>query len=93
MVFPVGMGFKMKKQIRQKGQVTVEIVLVLVISLAMAQVLRLAIKEKQIVQEFITTPWLVVSGMMESGTWKKKGEAISEHPLSHKKKVVTITAK
>lgn len=76
---------------KNKGQVTVEIVLVLVISLAMLQTLKLAIKEKQIVGEFITTPWLFVGGMMESGAWKKKGEAMESHPLADNKKVITIT--
>ena len=71
----------MKNKKSQSGQMTVEMVLILVILLGIASFVNTQLKEQEILQKFISVPWVMVSNMMESGVWKSdRNEARRLHP-------------
>lgn len=65
----------------QKGQATVEMVLLLSAMVAMSYFVLKNFKETtKPVYNFISGPWKTIGGMIESGSWAKRPDAISNHP-------------
>jgi len=70
---------KAKKSL--KGQMTVEMTLILIALVGLVGFATERFKEYEVLQNFITTPWKVVSHMMEFGVWEKDRETAKlQHP-------------
>ena len=63
-----------------KGQMVVEIVLILSIFVSSIYFLSRQFNNIEPFDAFVTGPWKTVAGMIESGTWKKKQLARGDHP-------------
>ena len=64
-----------------KGQMTIEMVLILTALVTMSYfVLKKFDEEIEPVTNFVVAPWVTVKGMMESGIWKDVDAARKEHP-------------
>ena len=65
----------------QKGQMTVEMVLILTfLTFTSYWVLNKFDADVKPVKQFVVGPWETVKGMMESGIWAKRGAATEKHP-------------
>lgn len=68
----------------QKGQATVEMVLLLALMVAMSYLVLEFFKgddrRNQPVYNFISGPWKTIGGMIESGSWAKRSDAMPDHP-------------
>ena len=68
----------------QKGQATVEMVLLLSLMVIMSYLVlkffKSEDKESQPVYNFISGPWKTIGGMIESGSWAKRSNARPNHP-------------
>ena len=65
----------------KKGQMTVEMVLLLVALMSTVYLARdVLVDDAEMVDQFIFGPWKTIAGMIESGVWKEKTQAIPEHP-------------
>lgn len=70
----------MKKLRSQKGQMTVEAVLLLVIFVAFANVATRAIKEKEFLAQMVSGPWSFLQGMVQNGVWAEANSGSDLHP-------------
>ena len=76
----------MRKQNKKKGQMTVEMVLILTVLILLSYKMRDVLfnpsePEKNALYKFVTAPWQAVLVMMESGIWETKEEKGRElHP-------------
>ena len=64
----------------QKGQATVEMVLLLAVMVTMSYLVLKGFKEGKLVYNFISGPWKTIGGMIESGNWAKRQDAMENHP-------------
>ena len=71
------MSIRMKSQ---KGQATVEMVLLLAVMVTMSYLVLESFKSGKPVYKFISGPWKTISGMIESGNWAKRQDAMLNHP-------------
>ena len=67
----------------QKGQLMVEAVLLMAITVSLSLVVTKYLQESQFAQKLVAKPWSTLSGMIECGVWT--GCAIDGHPNSHKR--------
>lgn len=63
----------------QKGQMTIEAVLLLVIMVAMFTVVHRQISSRNMLSSIVRGPWEYVSGMISNGVWKA-GDSKKMHP-------------
>ena len=69
--------------LQKRGQVTVELILLLVIFVTIAKVIQGAINDRG--DSLIEKPWKdKISGMIESGNWGTRNEAKKMHPVTNK---------
>ena len=74
----------------QKGQMTIEMVLILTALITMSYfVLKKFDEDIEPVTKFVVAPWVTVKGMMESGIWLEAGDAREKHP-NHWAKMRTV---
>ena len=72
---------KINNHYKIKGQAMVELVLIMALLLGAAVLVRSQFIEKEnIFTAFITTPWKRIGGMMESGVWEERDQALASHP-------------
>jgi hypothetical protein len=64
----------------QRGQMTVEAVLLLVIFVGIFLVTQRIFKEKNYLSQIVSGPWSYMRGMVESGVWMEAEAARSKHP-------------
>ena len=66
-----------------KGQITVEIILLLSLFLFFTTIISTVLKDSEVAKTIIGKPWKMVSGMIESGTWaESNGDDIHQsHPV------------
>ena len=65
----------------QSGQMTLEMVLLLVALFGFVSFASTQLKEQEVLKQFITSPWVAVSNMMQSGVWNiNREEAKRNHP-------------
>ena len=65
----------------RKGQVTLEMVLLLAAMVTMSYFVLKNFKETtEPVYNFISGPWETIKGMIESGAWAKRPDAMLNHP-------------
>jgi len=65
---------------QKRGQITVEMVLLLAVMVAAVYMVQAGFKEHKPVYNFISGPWKTIGGMMESGSWAKRKPARENHP-------------
>jgi hypothetical protein len=76
----------MKPSLRnQKGQMTMEAVLLLVIIVAMFTLVHRQISDRNMLSSLVRGPWGYVSGMISNGVWKG-GDTKSMHPNVFKRR-------
>ena len=70
----------MKRLRNNRGQMTVEAVLLLVIALAFAKVGTGAIKEQDFLRKMVSGPWMYLQGMIQNGVWSEANSGSDIHP-------------
>jgi hypothetical protein len=70
----------MKLLRNQKGQMTIEAVMLLVIALAFAKVSTAAIKEQDFLRNMVSGPWTYLQGMIQNGVWSDGNNSSNLHP-------------
>ena len=71
-------------RIRNKGQVTTELILLGVVLIVLAQLVINQIKNNKYMEDFAKGPSQVLANMISNGNWKKNPEdSKNEHPNSH----------
>ncbi|MDE0518512.1 MAG: hypothetical protein OXH36_03005 [Bdellovibrionales bacterium] len=75
---------------KPKGQITVELVLLLVAMVGASYFVlnQFKLPNKNPFYNFISNPWKTIGGMIESGSWQKRAAAKSKHP-NHWKRMFT----
>lgn len=68
------------KHSREAGQMTIEMILIMVALLGVAMGFSNYARSNRLMASFIEEPWFVVQGMIESGVWKKAKDAKAYHP-------------
>lgn len=68
------------RQKKQKGQMTVEAILLLVIFVGIFLVTQRTFKSKKYLAQVVSGPWSYVQGMIESGVWLPADSSKSKHP-------------
>lgn len=63
-----------------KGQMTVEAVLIVTLFVTLAIMAKQMLNEKKILSAMIDKPWSYIAGMVESGVWMPSDQAKLEHP-------------
>ena len=69
----------MKKRF-QRGQVTTEMILMLVVFMAVASIVTAAFKEGNFVATVVSGPWRAIAGMAENGVWAAPASSLKQHP-------------
>ena len=65
----------------KRGQITVELVLIMVILLFVGSLVRSQFMDQhRLFSAFILTPWNQIGGMMESGVWGERNQVRHQHP-------------
>ncbi len=67
--------------LNQKGQATIEAVLIMVVMVGVFQLITNKFKEDDLIKEYIQKPWQSrVAGMIENGAWGTPDETNPLHP-------------
>lgn len=64
----------------QKGQVTIEAILLMIFSVALFTFISKKFKDEGYVEKLVKGPWNSVAGMIENGVWGTPQETVSFHP-------------
>ena len=64
----------------QKGQMTLEAVLLMVIGLTFVTVASAGLKKKNVLGMLVAEPWGYMQGMIQNGVWASADAGISDHP-------------
>lgn len=70
----------MKALQNNRGQMTVEAVLLLVVFVAFMQIANGAIKEQDFLRKMVSGPWLYLQGMIQNGVWAEGNAGSDIHP-------------
>lgn len=72
---------KKSHSLNQKGQATIEAVLIMVVLVGIFQFVSNTFKEEDLVKEYVQRPWQSrVAGMIENGAWGTPDETNPLHP-------------
>ena len=63
-----------------RGQMVVEMLLIMIILVAVMQAVRIALRESEAFQTLVQAPWKPLSGMIQAGAWLPPKEAMVHHP-------------
>ncbi len=63
-----------------KGQVTVEAVLMVIVVLAVVTLVGDFFKSNEVFKKIVHAPWQSMSGMLQNGTWGPPSETNFAHP-------------
>ncbi len=76
----------------QRGQITVEVVLIATIIAAVVSLVSQSLRSSSWPGMMVKKPWKKVSSMVESGVWSEKGpeEALKQHPNFNVRRRVSI---
>lgn len=76
----------MKSRKKKKGQVTLEMALLILVMLGMIKIVQNWADEINIFGKFLIEPWMQVRVMMESGVWNNDADAARDlHPSQRKR--------
>ncbi len=64
----------------QKGQMTLEAVLIMVIGMTFVTVASSEIKKKNIMGTLVAEPWGYIQGMIQNGIWAQASAGQNDHP-------------
>ncbi len=70
----------MKSLYNNRGQMTVEAVLLLVVFVAFMQVANGTIKEQEFLKKMVSGPWSFLQGMIQNGVWSEGNTGSDIHP-------------
>ncbi len=70
----------MKNKKHQLGQVTVELVLILIVFTAISVATQRFFQENEVIKTMVSKPWNVLSGMLQNGAWKPVKDSNFVHP-------------
>lgn len=70
----------MKKTSSQRGQMTVEAVLIMMIMVSFFTLARREIASRNLLQQLVTGPWSYIQGMAENGVWAQPEAGKKIHP-------------
>ena len=74
---------KIGKKNLQKGQLAIEMVLIIVTLLALALFVSREIRNRNLIGKLISGPWKQISGVMATGNWKDPEEAMESNLHPH----------
>ena len=66
--------------INQRGQVTVEYILIMVVLVGITLAVRTGLNQSGLMPDLVKKPWKLVAGMLESGVWAEPAAARNAHP-------------
>lgn len=67
----------------QKGQMVVESVLIMVVFMAFTLMAAKFFREKDVLKQLITGPWVALSGVLQNGVWIAPAKGAVSHPNGH----------
>ncbi len=70
---------KWKNQ-KERGQMTIEAVLILTLMVSLVVAITSGIKEKKYFTRLVEKPWVYVAGMIENGYWGPVSRGKGKHP-------------
>ncbi|MCB0390203.1 MAG: hypothetical protein KDD58_02875 [Bdellovibrionales bacterium] len=70
----------MKAIKKNKGQMVIEMILVMTVLLSLVGLVRSSLQSSEVFKTLVQGPWRVLSGMITSGTWDSPSEAVRWHP-------------
>lgn len=69
----------------QNGQLVVEAVLLLVVAMGIIMASTKLLRDNNFLAKIVNEPWMLVSGMAESGVWLDAQQARNKHPNNFKR--------
>lgn len=72
--------FQQVQKLGQRGQVIIEMVLLLVLVVGLWGMFSNYAKQKKWFENLVTGPWQSTAGMIEAGVWEPPQKAIAKHP-------------
>lgn len=66
---------------KQKGQMTIESVLLVALLLGVSTFVSRYFKKNQMIENLVSEPWIRLSSMLQNGVWKSKPNSLQFHPL------------
>lgn len=66
----------------QKGQMTLEAVLLLVIGVTFVTIASASLKKQNVLATLVSEPWGYMQGMIQNGIWSTADGGINDHPNS-----------
>ena len=66
--------------INQKGQITVEAVLILTLFVGMGIAANRILMRANLASSLVRNPWSLMAGMIEAGVWRTQDQAMQNHP-------------
>ncbi len=64
----------------QKGQLTIEAILIMVVLTSIALTFSRFVKSNNLIASVVEGPWKPIQGMIENGVWETGDKAKSHHP-------------
>lgn len=64
----------------EKGQMTIEMILIMIILTSVAITFTKAARDNAYLASMVEGPWVYLQGMIEDGVWAKAGGSKSSHP-------------
>lgn len=74
-----------------RGQVTIEIVLILVVSVGVALAVSKGFRENQFFANLVSGPWRSLAGLIQNGSWGSPEKTMSRHP-NHVSRLSSVRA-
>lgn len=70
----------MIKDKSNSGQMTVEMILIMVILVSLTLFVSNKFKEDELLAAVVSKPWLVLAGMLQNGVWQPVEQSNAMHP-------------
>lgn len=71
---------QLRRKQQQRGQVIIEMVLLLVLVVGLWGMFSNYAKQRKWFENLVTGPWQSTAGMIEAGVWEPPQKAIAKHP-------------
>lgn len=67
----------------ERGQMMTEAVLILVVLMGFTLLVSRYFREKEILKELISGPWVSLAGVLQNGVWLPRDKGTISHPNGH----------
>lgn len=67
----------------QRGQQVTEAILIMVVFIGFSTLVGRYFKDKEILKQLITGPWVNLAGMLQNGVWQPLERGAVSHPNGH----------